>query len=83
MARVKKSRESQESAPLGRVIAVLRAALDWTQSDLARLSGVKRSSISEYERGKSSNPASPVMTAKPEKTTIRPAEPTVSASAPS
>src|SRR3954462_2687160 len=53
MARVKKSRETQESAPLGRVIAVLRAALDLTQSDLARLSGVKRSSISEYERGKS------------------------------
>src|SRR3954452_23470287 len=53
MARVKKSRESRESAPLGRVIAVLRAALDLTQSDLARLSGVKRSSISEYERGKS------------------------------
>lgn len=53
MARAKKSQESRESAPLGRVIAVLRAALDWTQSDLARLSGVKRSSISEYERGKS------------------------------
>jgi transcriptional regulator with XRE-family HTH domain len=50
MARVKKSRES---TPLGRVLAVLRAALDLTQSDLARLSGVKRSSISEYERGKS------------------------------
>ncbi len=53
MARVKKSRESRESTPLGRVLAVLRAALDLTQSDLARLSGVKRSSISEYERGKS------------------------------
>src|SRR4051812_25845153 len=53
MARAKKSRESREAFPLGRVIAVLRAALDWTQSDLARLSGVKRSSISEYERGKS------------------------------
>ena len=52
MARVKKSRESPESAPLGRVLAVLRAALDLTQSDLARLSGVKRSSISEYERGR-------------------------------
>src|SRR4051794_32828202 len=50
MARVKKS---QESTPLGRVLAVLRAALDLTQSDLARLSGVKRSSISEYERGRS------------------------------
>src|SRR4051794_6553206 len=49
MARVKKS---QESTPLGRVLAVLRAALDLTQSDLARLSGVKRSSISEYERGR-------------------------------
>ena len=32
---------------------VLRAALDSTQSDLARLSGVKRSSLSEYERGRS------------------------------
>ena len=53
MARVKKSRESRESAPLGRVLAVLRATLELTQSDLARLSGVKRSSISEYERGKS------------------------------
>src|SRR4051794_17830620 len=53
MARAKKSQESWEAFPLGRVIAVLRTALDWTQSDLARLSGVKRSSISEYERGKS------------------------------
>src|SRR3954453_20069735 len=53
MARVKKRREIQESAPLGRVLAVLRAALDLTQSDLARLSGVKRSSISEYESGRS------------------------------
>ena len=53
MARVKKCREIPESAPLGRVLAVLRAALDLTQSDLSRLSGVKRSSISEYERGKS------------------------------
>jgi transcriptional regulator with XRE-family HTH domain len=53
MARVRKRREIQESAPLGRVLAVLRAALDLTQSDLARLSGVKRSSISEYERGRS------------------------------
>jgi transcriptional regulator with XRE-family HTH domain len=53
MARAKKSRESREPFPLGRVIAVLRAALDLNQSDLARISGVKRSSISEYERGKS------------------------------
>lgn len=53
MARVRKRRETRESAPLGRVLAVLRAALDLTQSDLARLSGVKRASISEYERGKS------------------------------
>jgi transcriptional regulator with XRE-family HTH domain len=53
MARVKKDREVRESVPLGRVLAVLRAALDLTQSDLARLSGVKRSSISEYEGGKS------------------------------
>src|SRR5215813_4575402 len=53
MARGKKGGEARESVPLGRVLAVLRAALDWTQSDLARISGVKRSSISEYERGKS------------------------------
>jgi transcriptional regulator with XRE-family HTH domain len=53
MARVKKDWEVRESVPLGRVLAVLRAALDLTQSDLARLSGVKRSSISEYEGGKS------------------------------
>lgn len=53
MARVRKHREARESAPLGRVLAVLRAALDLTQSDLARISGVKRSSISEYECGKS------------------------------
>jgi transcriptional regulator with XRE-family HTH domain len=53
MARVKKRQEIEEPAPLGRVLAVLRAALDLTQSDLARLSGVKRASISEYERGKS------------------------------
>ncbi|HEY4563806.1 MAG TPA: helix-turn-helix domain-containing protein, partial [Thermoanaerobaculia bacterium] len=53
MARGKKGGETGESVPLGRVLAVLRAALDLTQSDLARLSGVKRSSISEYERGKS------------------------------
>ena len=53
MTRVKKRRDIGESAPLGRVLAVLRAALDLTQSDLARLSGVKRSAISDYERGKS------------------------------
>lgn len=53
MARVKKDRKIQEPAALGRVLAVLRAALDMTQSDLARISGVKRSSISEYEGGKS------------------------------
>jgi transcriptional regulator with XRE-family HTH domain len=53
MARVKKRRETGESTPLGRVLAVLRAARDLNQSDLALLSGVKRSSISEYESGKS------------------------------
>lgn len=36
---------------IGRKIATLRAALNLTQSDLARRSGVKRSSISEYEAG--------------------------------
>jgi transcriptional regulator with XRE-family HTH domain len=53
MTRVKKPRKTRQSAPLGRVLAVLRYALDLTQSELARLSGVKRSSISEYERGRS------------------------------
>ncbi len=53
MARVKKPRETRKSAPLGRILAVLRCVLDLTQSELARLSGVKRSSISEYERGRS------------------------------
>lgn len=52
MARVTRSTR-KPSALLGRVIAVLRASLDLTQSDLARLSGVKRSSISQYECGKS------------------------------
>jgi transcriptional regulator with XRE-family HTH domain len=50
---MRKRRESGESVSLGRVLAVLRATLDLTHSDLARLSGVKRSSISEYERGRS------------------------------
>jgi transcriptional regulator with XRE-family HTH domain len=53
MARVKKRRETDEPIHVGRVIALLREALDWTQSDLARRSGVKRGSISEYESGKS------------------------------
>jgi transcriptional regulator with XRE-family HTH domain len=54
MARVKKSREADdEPIHIGRVLAVLREALDWAQSDLARQSGVKRGSISEYESGKS------------------------------
>ncbi len=53
MARVKKRRETDEPIHVGRVLAVLREALDWTQSDLARPSGVKRGSISEYESGKS------------------------------
>jgi len=53
MARVRKGWETGESVPLGRVLAVLREALDLNQSDLARLSGVKRGSISQYESGKS------------------------------
>src|SRR6185295_7643753 len=53
MARVKKPGEPDEPIHIGRVIAVLREALDWTQSDLARQSGVKPGSISEYESGKS------------------------------
>src|SRR6185436_19007915 len=39
------------SIHVGRKIAILRAASDLTQSDLARSSRVKRSSISEYEAG--------------------------------
>jgi transcriptional regulator with XRE-family HTH domain len=53
MARVNKRWETDEPIHIGRVIALLREALDWTQSDLARRSGVKRASISEYESGKS------------------------------
>lgn len=53
MARVKKRQETDELIHIGRVLALLREALDWTQSDLARQSGVKRGSISEYESGKS------------------------------
>jgi transcriptional regulator with XRE-family HTH domain len=53
MARVTKRRKTDEATHIGRVLAVLREALDWTQSDLARESGVKAGSISEYESGKS------------------------------
>ncbi len=53
MARAKKRRKIDEPIHVGRVIALLREALDWTQSDLARRSGVKPGSISEYESGKS------------------------------
>jgi transcriptional regulator with XRE-family HTH domain len=41
--------EEEVQVTLGRKIAVLRAALDITQSCLARRSRVKRASISEYE----------------------------------
>lgn len=37
---------------LGPVLAVLRSACGLSQTDLARISGVKRSSICDYERGK-------------------------------
>jgi tetratricopeptide (TPR) repeat protein/DNA-binding XRE family transcriptional regulator len=53
MAQAKKRRETDEPVHIGRVLALLREALDWTQSDLARRSGVKRASISEYESEKS------------------------------
>jgi transcriptional regulator with XRE-family HTH domain len=53
MARVNRRRQTDEPIHIGRVLALLREALDWTQSDLARRSGVKRASISEYESGKS------------------------------
>jgi transcriptional regulator with XRE-family HTH domain/tetratricopeptide (TPR) repeat protein len=52
MARVKKRRETDEPIHIGRVLALLRESLDWTQTDLARESGVKRGLISEYEGGK-------------------------------
>lgn len=57
MTRVKKPRKTRQATPLGRVLAVLRCALDLTQLELARRSGVKRSSISEYERGRSTSDA--------------------------
>jgi transcriptional regulator with XRE-family HTH domain len=51
MAKRRKVRTAALGAPsLGRVLAVLRTTLDLTQADLSRLSGVKRASISEYER---------------------------------
>src|ERR1700733_92744 len=53
MAQAKKRWETDEPIHIGGVLALLREALDWTQSDLARRSGVKRASISEYESGKS------------------------------
>lgn len=53
MARVNKRQGSGEPIHIGRVLALLRESLDWTQSDLARRSGVKRASISEYESEKS------------------------------
>jgi tetratricopeptide (TPR) repeat protein/DNA-binding XRE family transcriptional regulator len=58
MARGKKHREIRQSPPLGRVLAVLRTTLGLTQSDLAQVSGVKRASISEYEREVSTPDAS-------------------------
>jgi len=52
MAKRKTTLDRTANVPaLGRVLAVLRATLNLTQSDLARRSKVKRASISEYERG--------------------------------
>ena len=53
MARGKRRLDKEEEPPsfLGRKLAVLRGALDLTQSDLSRKSKVKRASISEYEAG--------------------------------
>lgn len=53
MARKTKAGETPhpKKVHIGRVIAVLREALDMSQSDLSRESGVKRSSICEYEAG--------------------------------
>lgn len=53
-------KEETISLHLGRKIAILRTALNWTQSDLARVSKVKRSSISEYEAGVTTPDASTV-----------------------
>lgn len=62
MARKKKvptvTGEQTSSIHVGRKIAVLRTARDLTQSGLARVSRVKRSSISEYEAGLSTPDAS-------------------------
>jgi transcriptional regulator with XRE-family HTH domain len=49
MRRRKNLESASLRSSLGRALAVLRTTLDLTQTDLARLSGVKRSSISEYE----------------------------------
>lgn len=60
MAPRKKTGEtaSQAQVHIGRVIAILREALDMSQSDLSRRSGVKRSSICEYEAGTTTPDAS-------------------------
>src|SRR6185295_15273278 len=37
---------------LGTALVLLRTVAGWTQEDLARASGIRGSSISDYERGK-------------------------------
>jgi transcriptional regulator with XRE-family HTH domain len=49
--RADQERLAGEGSNLGRLIAILRTARGWSQSALARASGVKRGSISEYESG--------------------------------
>lgn len=53
-----KRKTPHRAAPLGRILAILRTSLDLTQLDLAKRSGVKRASISLYERGLSTPDAS-------------------------
>lgn len=40
------------AAELGTVLTVLRDIRGWTQEELAKVSGIRGSSISDYERGK-------------------------------
>jgi transcriptional regulator with XRE-family HTH domain len=58
MARAKTDGERQRMVAFGRVLAVLRTTAGLSQSALAKRSGVKRASISEYEHGKTAPDAS-------------------------
>ncbi len=57
-ARTRTEEEERRMTSLGRVLAVLRMTRAFSQATLARRSGVKRASISEYECGKTEPDAS-------------------------